>query len=125
VTDPGPVFAALADPNRRLLLDLLATRGTATATELAHEVPVSRQAISKHLTLLGGAGLVSRTRTGREARYRVRPEPLLEAAAWMADAGARWDARLAGLERYLGARGAGEQGRTGPAPTTTQRHLTS
>jgi DNA-binding transcriptional ArsR family regulator len=56
VTDPGPVFAALADPNRRLLLDLLAARGAATATELAHELPVSRQAVSKHLATLGGAG---------------------------------------------------------------------
>jgi len=101
VNDPGPVFAALADPNRRLLLDLLAGRGSATATELAHELPVSRQAVSKHLTTLSGAGLVTRARAGREARYRVQPEPLLAAAAWMAEAGARWDARLGELERFL------------------------
>jgi DNA-binding transcriptional ArsR family regulator len=104
VIDPGPVFAALADPNRRLLLDLLAARGAATATELAHELPVSRQAVSKHLATLGGAGLVTRARSGREARYRVQPEPLLEAAAWMAETGARWDARLAELEHYLSRR---------------------
>jgi DNA-binding transcriptional ArsR family regulator len=116
VTDPGPVFAALADPNRRLLLDLLAIRGTATATELAHEVPVSRQAVSKHLTLLGGAGLVSRTRAGREARYRVRSEPLLEAAAWMAEAGARWDARLAGLERFIVRQGGRKAAAQQPRP---------
>lgn len=107
MTDPGAVFAALADPNRRLLLDLLAARGTATATELAHELPVSRQAVSKHLTTLGGAGLVSRSRAGREARYRVQSEPLLVAAAWMAETGARWDARLTELERFLGRQGRG------------------
>jgi DNA-binding transcriptional ArsR family regulator len=101
VIDPGPVFAALADPNRRRLLDLLAGRGSATATELAHELPVSRQAISKHLTTLGGAGLVTCARAGREMRYRVRPEPLLAAAAWMTETGARWDARLSELERFL------------------------
>ena len=104
VTDPGPVFAALADPNRRLLLDLLALRGTATATELAHELPVSRQAVAKHLSTLDGAGLVARSRSGRETRYRLRPDALTEAAEWMAAAGARWETRLADLERFLGAR---------------------
>jgi DNA-binding transcriptional ArsR family regulator len=101
VTDPGPVFAALADPNRRLLLDLIAAHGTATATELAHELPVTRQAVSKHLMLLGEARLVERSREGRETRYRVRPETLEDAAAWMVEAGARWESRLAGLEQYL------------------------
>jgi DNA-binding transcriptional ArsR family regulator len=101
VTDPGPVFAALADPNRRLLLDLIAAHGTATATELAHELPVTRQAVSKHLMLLGEARLVERSREGRETRYRVRPETLDDAAAWMVEAGSRWESRLAGLEQYL------------------------
>jgi ArsR family transcriptional regulator, cadmium/lead-responsive transcriptional repressor len=101
VNDFGPVFAALADPNRRLLLDLLAARGSGTATELAHELPVSRQAVSKHLTTLSGAGLVTRARAGREARYRVQPEPLLAAAAWMTETGSAWEIRLSRLERFL------------------------
>lgn len=101
LTDPGRVFAALADPNRRRLLDLIGERGAATATELASELPVTRQAVAKHLELLHEANLVSRSREGRETRYRLEPGALAEAAAWLAETGARWDARLADLERHL------------------------
>jgi DNA-binding transcriptional ArsR family regulator len=106
--DPAaPVFSALADPTRRLVLGYLAEHGAATATELAGVLPVTRQAVSKHLASLAGAGLVARTKEGREARYRLTPEPLADAAGWMADVGARWDDRLAALHRHLdpGARG--------------------
>jgi DNA-binding transcriptional ArsR family regulator len=95
------VFAALADPNRRRLLGYLAERETATATELAAELPVTRQAVAKHLTALRAAGLVEPSRQGRETRYRLTPEPLAEAMTWMAEVGAQWDSRLEALGRYL------------------------
>jgi DNA-binding transcriptional ArsR family regulator len=100
--DPAAqVFAALSDPNRRYLLDAIASRGDATATELAAELPVTRQAVAKHLTALADAGLVSSSRRGRETRYRLTPEPLTGAMEWMAAVGARWDERLAALRDYL------------------------
>jgi DNA-binding transcriptional ArsR family regulator len=95
------VFAALADPNRRRLLGYLAERETATATELAAELPVTRQAVAKHLTALRAAGLVEPRRQGRETRYRLTPEPLAEAMTWIAEVGAQWDGRLEALGRYL------------------------
>jgi DNA-binding transcriptional ArsR family regulator len=102
---PDRVFDALADPNRRRLLGFLAERETATATELAGELPVTRQAVAKHLAALSAAGLVEGTRQGRETRYRLTPAPLTEAMAWMADVGAQWDDRLAALGRHLAQRG--------------------
>ena len=98
----GPVFDALADGNRRRLISLLAARETATATELAAELPVTRQAIAKHLASLSAAGLVRSTRRGRETRYELTPAPLEDAVAWMAEVGAAWDERLERLRRYLG-----------------------
>lgn len=99
---PDRVFDALGDPNRRRLIGFLAARETATATELAGELPVTRQAVSKHLAALSAAGLVESSRLGRETRYRLTPAPLSEAMAWMADVGAEWDDRLAALGRHLG-----------------------
>lgn len=100
------VFAALADPGRRHLLERLASRGDATATELAAELPITRQAVAKHLGTLARAELVASTRAGRELRYRLTPAPLADAAAWMASVGAEWDARLEALAAYV-ARSAG------------------
>ncbi|MFI8182583.1 metalloregulator ArsR/SmtB family transcription factor [Actinacidiphila glaucinigra] len=93
------VFAALADPMRRRILDAVAEHGDATATVLAAELPVSRQAIVKHLTVLDHAGLVAGRRAGREMRYAVRPERLVAAARWMDRVAARWDARLSAIKR--------------------------
>jgi DNA-binding transcriptional ArsR family regulator len=102
VTDrAGPVFNALADPNRRHLLNELAARETATATELAAELPVTRQAVAKHLAALGEAGLVTSERRGRETRYRLTPEPLTDAVSWIAAVGGEWDERLDALRRHL------------------------
>jgi DNA-binding transcriptional ArsR family regulator len=101
--DPvGPIFSALSDPRRRYVVEALAQRGDATATELAAELPVSRQAVAKHLAALHEAGLVEPTRAGRETRYRLTPEPLTSAASWMDAVGAQWDARLAALQRHVG-----------------------
>jgi DNA-binding transcriptional ArsR family regulator len=105
VTDrTGRVFDALADPNRRYVLEALAERETATATELAAELPVTRQAVAKHLAALNEAGLVESRREGRETRYELTPAPLGAAMDWMASVGAEWDARLAALRKHLTAR---------------------
>jgi DNA-binding transcriptional ArsR family regulator len=102
VTDPtGRVFDALADANRRYVLEALAERETATATELAAELPVTRQAVAKHLAALNEAGLVESRREGRETRYELTPAPLGAAMDWMVSVGADWDARLAALRKHL------------------------
>jgi DNA-binding transcriptional ArsR family regulator len=95
------IFTALADPTRRQVLRLVAERGPASATTLERELPVSRQAVVKHLVVLRRAGLVVGQRSGQEVRYGLVPEPLGEAAEWIAETGARWDARLARLRAYL------------------------
>jgi DNA-binding transcriptional ArsR family regulator len=97
----GRVFGALADPNRRYVVEALAERGTATATELAAELNVSRQAVAKHFAALSDAGLVESRREGRETRYELTPQPLAGALDWMADVGEQWDARLARLSDHL------------------------
>ena len=98
----GAVFGALADPTRRALLAAVAEH-PATATELAAQLPISRQAVLKHLGALTDAGLLDRRRSGREVRYQFTPEPLSDAVDWMTAVGAEWDDRLALLRRQLGA----------------------
>ena len=105
--DPaGPVFEALADPMRRRLLQTI-SGAPSTATELAGTLPISRQAVAKHLTALSQAGLLERERSGRDVRYHVTPAPLSEAVSWMAGVGGQWDERLARLAQISGAAGAG------------------
>jgi DNA-binding transcriptional ArsR family regulator len=101
LTAAGRVFDALGDPGRRSLVAAVASRGTATATELAAELPVTRQAVAKQLVTLAEAGLLRATRAGRETRYAVTPEPLRDAVAWMTAVGAEWDERLEKLGRLL------------------------
>jgi DNA-binding transcriptional ArsR family regulator len=93
------VLGAIADPTRRRVLEALAGREPATATGLARELPVSRQAVVKHLAVLSAAGLVAGGRSGREVRYTVRPQSLEATARWMAAIAADWDARLARIKR--------------------------
>ena len=100
----GPVFSALTDPTRGRVLGYTAEHETALATELAGLLPVTRQAVAKHLAALGEAGLVVAERRGRETRYRLTPDPLTDAARWIADVGARWDERLDALRDHLAAR---------------------
>jgi DNA-binding transcriptional ArsR family regulator len=97
------VFAALADPTRRAVVRGLAA-APSTATELASSVPVSRQAVVKHLSTLERAGLVDAEREGRNVRYRLTPAGFTDAVAWMTDVGAAWDTRLAALQRHVVAR---------------------
>jgi DNA-binding transcriptional ArsR family regulator len=93
------VFGALADPTRREVLHSLSRQPGLTASRLAGDLPMTRQAVSKHLNALSGAGLVTARREGRETRYTITPAPLAEAMEWMAAVGAEWDERLERLRR--------------------------
>lgn len=95
------VFDALGDATRRRLFDAVASTGPVTATELAGSVPVSRQAVTKHLVVLADAGLVTGTRSGREKRYEAVPDALDDVRVWLDDVGQRWDARLRALQQHL------------------------
>jgi DNA-binding transcriptional ArsR family regulator len=98
----GAVFAALADPTRRHVIEMLSQRSTVTASGLADELPISRQAVAKHLRALTEAGLLTRAQHGRETQYHLSPQRLDGAIRWMAAAGADWDQRLARLQKDLG-----------------------
>ncbi len=99
----GAVFGALADPSRRYLVERLAHLGSATPTELASELPMTRQAVAKHLATLEHAGLVHARREGRRTLYRPDPAPLRDATAWMDRVGSQWDERLAALAHHVDA----------------------
>jgi len=92
--DVGAVFLALGDGTRRHVVERLRDGSTLTPSSLAADLPVTRQAISKHLAVLDAAGLVTKTRAGRETRYRLAPAPLPAVCA-------EWDARLARLDDLL------------------------
>jgi DNA-binding transcriptional ArsR family regulator len=93
------LWSAVADPTRRRVLDVLLDRGAATATVVAGELPVTRQAVAKHLAVLDRAGLVEGRRHGREVRYAIRPQRLDAATRSLAQVAADWDARLAAIKR--------------------------
>ena len=93
------LWTAVADPTRRRVLDLLLAHGEATATTLAGELPVSRQAVVKHLAVLDRTGLVEGRREGREVRYAIQPKRLELARRRMAEIAADWDQRLAAIKR--------------------------
>ena len=95
------VFLALADPTRRLLLQHLCEEGSGTATSFATRLPITRQAIIKHLVTLEQAGLVTARETGRERRYMPRPEALSTVTTWIGEISAQWDQYLAALRNYL------------------------
>jgi DNA-binding transcriptional ArsR family regulator len=96
------VFAALADPTRRAILAALASGGPATATDLASRLPVTRQAVAKHLALLAEAGLV-RAEPGerRRVRYRLRSAPMQVAQQFLAALARDWDSSLDALKDHL------------------------
>jgi DNA-binding transcriptional ArsR family regulator len=97
----APVFAALADPMRRQLLNHLAEGSPRTATQLASDYPITRQGILKHLHILEDAGLVAVHQKGREKRYTLTPEPLGELDQWIKDISTKWDQRLLRLKTML------------------------
>ncbi len=99
VAELDELWSAVGDPTRRRMLNVILDRGEATATTLAAELPVTRQAVAKHLAVLDRAGLVEGQRHGREVRYAVRPQRLYVATRSMAQVAAEWDARLSAIKR--------------------------
>jgi ArsR family transcriptional regulator, cadmium/lead-responsive transcriptional repressor len=93
------LWSAIGDPTRRRMLDLLLADGDGTATTLSDRLPVTRQAVAKHLGVLDRVGLVHVTPAGREMRYRVDDAQLARAAAQLAEVGSTWDARLRRIKR--------------------------
>ncbi|MGY0005250.1 ArsR/SmtB family transcription factor [Micromonospora sp. I033] len=93
------LWSAIGDPTRRRMLDLLLVEGDGTATSLSQQMPVTRQAVAKHLGVLDRAGLVRATPAGREKRYRVDDAQLARAAAQLESVGSAWDARLRRIKR--------------------------
>ena len=93
------LWEAVADPTRRRVLDLLVAEGAATATALTRGMPVTRQAISKHLAVLERAGLVESRRQGREVVFGVHEQRLADATSALADVARRWDRRLQEIKR--------------------------
>ncbi|MCC6791415.1 MAG: winged helix-turn-helix transcriptional regulator [Thermomicrobiales bacterium] len=99
---PQAVFESLVDPTRRAMIERLSSADEPVSiSELADGFSISRQAVTKHLTNLEKAGLVRAERRGRERLLTLSPEPLDAATAWIATIEARWDARLAALQRFL------------------------
>ena len=93
------LWSAIGDPTRRRMLDLLLVEGDGTATTLSQQLPVTRQAVAKHLGVLDRVGLVRATSAGREKRYRVDDAQLARAVAQLASVGSAWDARLQRIKR--------------------------
>ena len=93
------LWSAIGDPTRRRMLDQLLLDGGSTATSLSEHLPVSRQAVSKHLDVLDRAGLVHATAIGREKRYQVDDAQLSRAVAQLSSVGATWDARLRRIKK--------------------------
>ena len=100
-TGPDAVFSALSDPTRREVIRRLSEEGPTTLGQLAAELPVTRQAVTKHLVVLEEAGLVQVSGDTRRRRYRLTPHPLSDAMGWMVDVGAEWDGRLDSLRRHV------------------------
>ena len=93
------LWSAIGDPTRRRMIDLLLASGDGTATVLSEQLPVTRQAVAKHLGVLERVGLVHVRPAGREKRYRVDDEQLARAVAQLSTVGATWDARLQRIKR--------------------------
>lgn len=103
MTDAAPhrAFAALADPTRAAIVEWLGEGGSGTATSFAARFPISRQAVTRHLKELEGAGLVVATREGREVRYTLEPDGLSQMTGWLEARAARWERTLRRLAEHL------------------------
>ena len=101
----GPVFAALADPTRRHVVETLLREGSTSVPALTSSLPITRQAVAKHLAALDEAGLVERAPgAGREVRYRLRPGAVAPASSWLGEVAEAWDRRLVRLRDAVEAR---------------------
>jgi DNA-binding transcriptional ArsR family regulator len=96
-----PVFAAVADPTRRALLERLRSAGPLSISELGEGLPMTRQAVTKHLTILRESGLIRVRRSGRERLHELDAAPLREVDDWLRPYAEAWDERLAALKRHL------------------------
>jgi DNA-binding transcriptional ArsR family regulator len=107
----GAVFAALADPTRRLMVQALLRDGSTSTPALSAGLPITRQAVAKHLATLEDAHLLERVPSpGREVRYRLRGEALTQATDWLRETEAGWERRLGRLKGALES-GRSERGR--------------
>lgn len=97
----APLFAAIGDPTRATILDRLSREGQLTLSDLARGAPISRQAVSRHVSVLTDVGLVTARRNGREVHLSVRPEALAPAAEWLEQIGAAWDDALERLAQQI------------------------
>jgi DNA-binding transcriptional ArsR family regulator len=98
----GQVFSALADPTRRRVVETLVRDGSTSVPSLTSALPITRQAVAKHLATLDAAGLVERIPgRGREVRYQLREGALGPAANWLSDTEAAWDRRLVRLKKAV------------------------
>jgi ArsR family transcriptional regulator, cadmium/lead-responsive transcriptional repressor len=104
------LWSAIGDPIRRRMLDLLLTGSGGTATTLSEQLPVTRQAVAKHLVVLDRVGLVHVTPSGRERLYEVDEVQLARAVAQLSSVGATWDARLHRIKRMAEAIQRGQEG---------------
>lgn len=107
--EPGRLWTAITDPMRLRLIDVLLARGEATATEVAIDLPISRQGVAKHLAVLEAAGLVARRRVGKEVRFAVRPDALDLATRRMTEVASAWDARLTRIKALSESAAAGRR----------------
>ncbi len=94
------IFQAIADPTRRELLSMLAEQEM-PVTAISAQFPISRTAVSKHLHILSEAGLVTERKAGRETRYKLQPEALLELKQWLSYYERFWDKKLAALRSFV------------------------
>ncbi len=101
VVEAAPLFGALGDPNRLRIVTRLCDEGPSSTSRVSAEMPVSRQAVTKHLVALEAVGLVRSHRSGRERIWTVRTEPLGEASEYLVRLSARWDRALDRLRRFV------------------------
>jgi DNA-binding transcriptional ArsR family regulator len=99
--EPAAIFAALGEPTRCRLVDRLGDGAPRSISTLARDVPMSRQALTKHLRVLEAAGLASAERDGRETLFRIDPAGLLVAEAWIGTVSRQWDAAIDRLKRHV------------------------
>ncbi|OAN57522.1 MULTISPECIES: ArsR/SmtB family transcription factor [unclassified Sphingobium] len=99
--EPAQLFAALGDATRLGLVGRLADGGERSIVQLGEGLPMSRQAVAKHLEVLHGAGLVHRRRSGREVHYALRRDAIEAARGWLAEVSAQWDGTLARLKLFV------------------------
>ncbi|UZW55859.1 metalloregulator ArsR/SmtB family transcription factor [Sphingobium sp. JS3065] len=97
---PARLFAALGDTTRLGLIGRLSEGGERSIVQLGDGLPISRQAVAKHLDVLLGAGLVRRTRSGREVLFTLRPEVVAEARDWLDKVGSQWDGTLGRFKEF-------------------------